>query len=340
MIGEIAPEAVQFTRSGGVRVEARFQTGDSVKAPIRRGLLSLTVFMVVSIVAGLAWAAETAAYPNVGVFLRCTGKTDPLEALQAVRSIGLNMVQISKLPDHYYTPEGAQEFAELLQKTGIHASSVVVVYDGESYKDLPTIRDTVGFRPKGLLSQRIAYTKKVIDFASALKINIVTFHVGVLPDDETDSLYKQMVDATNDVSEYAGKKGVGISFETGQESADKLLRFIGQVHGTKLGINFDMANLVLYGKDESLSALKTLYPRVTSVHVKDGRLPATPTALGLETRLGEGQGDSKACLEFLKSKHFTGPLVIENYMTRSLHTDAMNELTLSKDLIYKVFNGE
>jgi len=55
-----------------------------------------------------------------------------------------------------------------------------------------------------------------------------------------------------------------------------------------------MANLVLYGKDESLPALKKLFPKVTSVHVKDGVLPKNPSTLGAEARLEEGRETSNA----------------------------------------------
>ena len=37
----------------------------------------------------------------VGVFLRCTGQEDPLRALQAVKSLGFDTVQVSKLPDRF-----------------------------------------------------------------------------------------------------------------------------------------------------------------------------------------------------------------------------------------------
>ena len=42
-----------------------------------------------------------------GVFLRCTGLDDPLFAMQALKALGLDTVQVSKLPDRCYTPEGA-----------------------------------------------------------------------------------------------------------------------------------------------------------------------------------------------------------------------------------------
>jgi sugar phosphate isomerase/epimerase len=272
----------------------------------------------------------------VGIFLRCTGKSDPREALQAVRSLGLGMVQISKLPDRYYTPEGAREFAALLNQTGVRASAVVAVYDGESYKDIQSIRDTVGFLPSGLMEQRIAYTKKCVDFAAALGVKFVTFHVGFLPAKPADPDYQRMLRGVTDVAQYAAKRGVTVSLETGQESADELLAFIGRVQGASVGVNFDMANLVLYGKDNPPAALRKLLPKVTSVHVKDGLLPEDPVRLGTEVRLGEGKAGVGECLRSLKAAHFAGPVVIENYVARQRQTEPVSELALAKAYVEKV----
>ncbi|MGJ5817977.1 sugar phosphate isomerase/epimerase family protein [Paludibaculum fermentans] len=283
----------------------------------------------------LSWGAAPTSLQlgHIGIFLRCTGKTDPREALQAVRSLGLRMVQVSKLPDRFYSPEGAKEFAALLNETGVQASAVVAVYDGENYKDIPTIRATVGFVPKAFMDQRVAYTKKCVDLAAALKVKIVTFHVGFLPAQPTDPDYQRLVHAVRDVAQYAAKHSVTISLETGQESADELLQFLGQVAHRNVGVNFDMANLVLYGKDDAPAALRKLLPKVTSVHVKDGLQPEDPARLGAEARLGEGKAGVKECLKMLKAAHFAGPVVIENYVFRGRGTEPMAELALAKAFV-------
>lgn len=272
---------------------------------------------------------------DVGVFLKCTGKTDPREALEAVRSLGLRMVQISKLPDRFYTPEGAREFAGLLKETGTRATAVVAVYDGESYKNIQAVRETVGFAPAAPYQERIAYTKKSVDFAAALGVKIVTFHVGFLPATAGDPVYQRMVQAVTEIAQYAAKKGVTVSLETGQESAEELLAFIQRIPGGAVGVNFDMANLVLYGKDESPSALRKLMSKVTSVHIKDGVLPDSPSQLGAEARLGEGKAGIKECLQILKDAKFHGPLVLENYVFRGKKTTPMAELGLAKAYVQK-----
>lgn len=284
----------------------------------------------------LTGASAVPSAPDIGVFLRCTGKSDPREGLEAVRLLGLRMVQISKLPDRFYTPEGAKEIAGMLKEAGIRATSVVAVYDGERYGSIQSVRDTVGFLPEATIPQRIEYTKKCIDFAATLGIRIVTFHAGYLPSDAADPAYLRVVAAVSEVARYASGRGVTISLETGQESAEELLDFIARIKGGDVKVNFDVANLVLYGRDDPPSALRRLLPKVTSVHVKDGIPPAEHGRLGIERRLGEGRANVKECLRVLKEAGFQGPLVIENYMARSTGDDPVQELARAKAFIEKI----
>lgn len=276
-----------------------------------------------------------AAAPSseLGIFLKCTGKQDPKEALEAVRGLGLKMVQISKLPDRFYSSDGAKELVAMLEETGIRADAVVAVYDGESYKDIAAVRETVGFLPEAQMAERVAYTKKCVDLAAALGVKIVTFHMGFLPEDPEDATYQRMLDALSDVAQYAATKSVTISLETGQESAEELLALIGRVNGAEVKVNFDMANLVLYGKDDPPSALRKLLGKTTSIHIKDGTLPADADHLGQEQRLGEGVANVKECLRILKEAGFDGPLVIENYVARRYQSEPVDELRRARSFV-------
>ncbi len=257
--------------------------------------------------------------------------------MRAVTGLGLDMIQVSKLPERYYTPAGAREFGALMKETGVHASAVVVVFEGESYKDQEAVRATVGFRPTNLIDGRVAHARACVDFAAALGIKIVTFHVGFIPAQTNDSAYRRMLDAVSDVARYAAAKGVTISLETGQETAAELIRFIGRIKAAPVRVNFDMANLVLYGVENPPDALRALLRRVTSVHVKDGLRPDNPHQLGTEVRLGDGQAQVKTCLRMLADAGFTGPLVIENYVWRR-GTDPIDELKRAKEFTLSAFS--
>jgi sugar phosphate isomerase/epimerase len=89
--------------------------------------------------------------------------------------------------------------------------------------------------------------------------------------------------------------------------------FIRDVDRANLRINFDPANLILYGTDEPISALERLAPFVVSVHCKDGDPPAAgvPGVLGLERPLGKGSVGIGRFVETLRKVGFHGPLNVE-----------------------------
>ncbi len=273
----------------------------------------------------------------VGIFLRCTGEEDPLRGLQAVKAMGIDTIQVSRLPDRFYTPEGAREFAGMLRDTRMRADSVVVVFEGESYKDRDTVVRTVGFRPLQLIPERLTYARKCVDFAQAIGARIVTFHMGFLPADPADEAYKAMLKAVTDVAAYAAGKGVTISLETGQETGEQLAAFLDTITVARVGVNFDPANLVIYGVDSPSRALKHFVSRVTSMHVKDALLPETPGAMGLEVRPGEGRAELAECFRMLKAGGFKGALVVENYVARGLKSDPMDELRRAKAFIERTW---
>jgi L-ribulose-5-phosphate 3-epimerase len=307
----------------------------SVTRATRRGLVLL------ALAAGLALPATGAEPPRlpgkagerIGVFLRCTGEEDPRKALAAVRSLGLDRIQVSRLADRYYSAEGAREFAGLLAEAGIRADAVVVVFDGESYRDQEAVLRTVGFRPAALRAPRLDYARRCVDFAAAIGTKVVTFHMGFLPPRPADPDYRDMLQAVRDVAVYAAAKGVTLSLETGQETGEQLAAFLDAVEGARVGVNFDTANLVLYGLDHPALALEKLVDRVTSVHVKDGLAPEEPGQLGREVRLGEGRAQVAECLKILERSGFEGPLIIENYTWRDLKTNPLDELARARDFI-------
>ncbi len=264
--------------------------------------------------------------------LGSTGQKEPRDALRVVNAVGLKLIQVSRLPDRFYTPAGAKEFTALLNDAGVRAAAVILGFSGESYKDQDAVRDTVGFRPAALVGERLARAHKVVDFAAAIGVKIVTFHAGFIPADPSDPAYQRMLDAVSNLVTYAAGKGITISLETGQETAQHLIHFMDQVQGGKIGVNFDTANLVLYGMDDPPKALQALIGRVTSVHVKDGLPPKDPRLLGTEVRLGEGKARVKECLRILEDAGFQGPLFIENEV-RYPGTEPVDELRKAKDFI-------
>ena len=120
------------------------------------------------------------------------------------------------------------------------------------------------------------------------------------------------MDVARDVCDHCAKNGQALHLETGQESADGLLQFIGDVKRDNLFINFDPANMILYGTGEPIAALKKVGKYVRSIHCKDGKWAKNPgKEWGQEVALGEGDVGMENYLRTLKEIGYTGPLTIE-----------------------------
>ena len=79
-----------------------------------------------------------------------------------------------------------------------------------------------------------------------------------------------------------------------------------------MAVNFDPANMILYGSGEPIPALKKVGKYVKSVHCKDAKWAANPgKEWGVETPLGEGDVNIELFLSTLKEIGYFGPLTIE-----------------------------
>ena len=96
-----------------------------------------------------------------------------------------------------------------------------------------------------------------------------------------------------------------------QPSLSQMLRFIEEVGTGNLGINLDTANLILYGKANTVDALEVFGKYVRNTHFKDGLYPTCGKELGREVALGEGRANVPGIVKKLKELGYTGPYVIE-----------------------------
>jgi L-ribulose-5-phosphate 3-epimerase len=191
--------------------------------------------------------------------------------------------------------------------------TVVAAYNGESYADIPTVQRTVGFFPAATRQERERRTCEISDFAHALGVGSIACHIGFVPEDTNDPDYAVVRDLVRRIADHAAQNKQTFALETGQEPAPVLLRFLEDVDRPNVGINFDPANMILYGTGDPIEALGILGPRVLSVHAKDGNWPPPDKAgaLGTEWPLGQGSVGIERFLDKLKEVHFRGPLNIE-----------------------------
>lgn len=210
------------------------------------------------------------------------------------------------------TPERAKEFLARLDKLGIQVTVVFAGFEGESYADIPTVERTIGLVPAATRAARTAELKEIADFANLMGVKTVGLHIGFVPHDRSSSEYRDVLAVTRDVCDYVKKNGQAIHLETGQEPAGVLLAFLQDVERDNLFINFDPANMILYGCGEPIPALKTLGQYVRSIHCKDATWSDQPgKTWGAEVALGHGDVNFASYLRTLNEIGYTGPLTIE-----------------------------
>jgi sugar phosphate isomerase/epimerase len=232
--------------------------------------------------------------------------------LEVAHELGVPTIQLHAPQRASRTPENAERFLARLGKLGIRITVVFGGFEGESYADIPTVARTVGLVPPATRDARLAEMKGIADFARLLGVEAVGLHLGFVPHETEDALYRGVVAVTRELCDHCRQSGQNLHLETGQESADALLEFIGEADRENLFVNFDPANMILYGCGEPIEALRKVGPYVRSVHCKDAKWAAHPGRdWGAEVPLGEGDVRLENFLRTLDGFGYAGPLTIE-----------------------------
>jgi L-ribulose-5-phosphate 3-epimerase len=233
---------------------------------------------------------------------------DPDAALAKVSELGLPTSQIFV---EEFEAELAGRLHQALDKYKIEATSVVVGGPGKEVWDFYQGPLTIGLVPRPTRAARIAQIKKASDFAKQCGIPAVQTHCGFIPENPNDPVYNETVGAIREVAQYCKRNGQNFRYETGQETPITLVRAMGDVGVDNQGVNFDLANLILYGKANPVDAIEILGPYVQGIHAKDGMWPTNPKELGQEVPIGKGKVDFPVIIERLKLLHYRGAVTIE-----------------------------
>src|SRR5579859_832358 len=233
---------------------------------------------------------------------------NPDAALAKVHDLGIPTAQI-------YAEEFSQKLVPklgtALEKYKIEPTSLVVGGPGREVWDFYEGPLTIGLVPRETREARAAQIRKASDFAKSCGIAAVQTHCGFLPEDPNDSLYKETVVLLRELANYCGNNGQNFRYETGQETPITLVRTIQDVGASNQGVNFDLANLILYGKADPVDAIEILAPYIQGIHAKDGLWPTNPKELGKEVPIGKGKVDFPRIIARLKELHYQGAVTIE-----------------------------
>ena len=260
--------------------------------------------------------------------------------LEVAHSLGVPTIQLHSPAKPSRTKENGEKFLATLADYGIQLTCVFGGFAGESYADIPTVVKSVGLVPRETREARTKELMEIADFARLLGIDCVGLHIGFVPHSKDDPEYAGVLDVSRQVCDHLKANGQALHLETGQEPADILIGFLQDVERDNLFINFDPANMILYGTGEPIDALRKVGKFVRSIHCKDGKWAANPgQEWGQEVPLGDGDVGMENYLRTLDELGYTGPLTIEREIAqeperqKSEIVHAINLLTELKNKI-------
>ena len=202
----------------------------------------------------------------------------------------------------------------------------------------------VGFFNPETNPEMIEKSKRVLDLAKELETNIVTTHIGVVPEDKNTERYKIMQEACFELSRYADSLDAHFAIETGPEIAVTLKMFLDDLGSKGVAVNYDPANFVMVTGDDPVKGVYTLKDYIVHTHAKDGvRLKdSSPEEIYkyideekhsgreyLELPLGQGKVDFDNYLKALEEVGYRGYLTIE----REVGANPADDISLAADFL-------
>jgi len=230
--------------------------------------------------------------------------------VKSVRQCGLRAVQLSLKPlrrDEW----SEQDTALRLEDAGIAIRSGMLSMDGEDYSSIESIRRTGGVRPDATWAANLISAEHCARIAGRFGLTLVSFHAGFLPESRDGAGRATMLERVRAVADVFAREGVELALETGQETADTLLSVLAELDRPDVGVNFDPANMLLYGMGDPVAALSALAPHVRQIHVKDARKSAVAGQWGEELPVGEGEVDWRAFFDVITQRGLDVDLMIE-----------------------------
>jgi len=245
---------------------------------------------------------------EIGVLVDLTAD---LAGLKKVQEMGLKACQLCAWDPSIWTEEVAANYKKRSAESGVRATGLWTGWPGPMVWDFVEGPETLGIVPVKYRAARVKVLKQGADFAAKLGLPAIITHLGYIPENATDPLFKEVVEVVRDIAEHCKAQGLEFWFETGQETPVTMLRLIQEVGTGNLGINLDPANLISYGKGNPVDSLDVFGKHVKNIHAKDSVYPTDPMKLGGEVRLGEGKVDFPRFLAGLAEVGYDAELIIE-----------------------------
>jgi L-ribulose-5-phosphate 3-epimerase len=242
------------------------------------------------------------------------------EGLVKAKEVGADGVQIYAVRGEFdpvnLSAAERKEWKAYIASLGLEISALVGDLGGH------------GFQDRKANAEKIAKSKQILDLAVELGVNVVTTHIGVVPEDKNSEIYEAIHLACEELSAYASSMDAFFAIETGPETADLLKGFLDGLSSKGVSVNFDPANMVMVTGDDPVKGVYTLRDYIVHTHAKDGiqlrkvdprevyrsldyEKSAESGDIYREVPLGEGSVDWNGYLHALIDIGYKGYLTIE-----------------------------
>lgn len=241
------------------------------------------------------------------------------DSVRLVREIGLGGIQIyaDKAVHDGMSAQQIGEVKRIISGEGIEISALCGDFGCRMF-----------YYPDEMRAE-IEREKRIMALAKQLGTNIVTTHIGCVPQDENDREYECMQSVCRELAQTADSFDGHFAVETGPEPSERLRRFLDGLQSRGVGVNFDPANLTMVIGEDIPTAVHNLKDYIVHTHAKDGRMlkktdprrlyvpsytnvdPADFGEYIVELPLGKGDVPWDGYLAALRSIGYNGYLTIE-----------------------------
>src|SRR5882724_6411919 len=176
---------------------------------------------------------------------------DMQDLVRMVRELGLSHIQLMLL--NVIQLDDKRKHHELghLRAANIQFTGGMMSFPGEDYSTIDAIHHTGGFLPDDLWPVRKSLSLAGAKLAHELRMTSIGTHVGFVPP-PSDPKYKVMLTRVREIGKIFADHNLDLLMETGQERADALLAFLNDLATPNVHINFDPANMILYGAGDPI----------------------------------------------------------------------------------------
>mgnify|MGYP000142923150 CR=1 FL=1 len=285
--------------------------------------------------------------------------TSPEDLVAKLRATSLRAVQLALGPlvDAHANPHAAWNVARTrrgLADAGVRIVSGMMATIGEDYSSLASIRETGGIVPDRHWQANLARARLHVRLACELNLNLVTFHAGFVPHHPTDASRPVLIQRLRTLARLFACYGLMLGLETGQERVHTLIDILRELSEPNVRVNFDPANMILYGMGDPIDALRTLLDAshrllaapslIAQVHIKDALAAESTQHWGTEiavlrqrSRSSDGRAsvDWPAFFAVLRERGLLGriDLVIEREAGSSRVQDVDSAAIIVRELV-------